>query len=89
MIELNHEYTTQELAKEFGVSYNTFRRFREKYEKHLSLFYDFKITKKGPATLYIPIEQYGEFIPLKEYTKNKRNELIKQKAKAVIANNPR
>jgi hypothetical protein len=44
---------------------------------------------KGRGIIYIFTEQYGDFIPYKDYCKSKKNKLIQNKAKAVIKTEPR
>lgn len=89
MLQLNQIYTTKELAKEMDIGYQTFRKNRQKYENHLRLFYDFMTESKGRGIIYIFTEQYGDFIPYKDYCKSKKNKLIQNKAKAVIKTEPR
>lgn len=89
MIELNKEYSTKELSAELGISYDTLRKHREMYEKHLQLFYDYNITLRGNGVYYIFIRQYNEFIPYKEYRKSKKSKLIQSKIEDTIALNNR
>lgn len=89
MIELNKPYTTEQLAKEMNICYQTFRKSRVKYEQHLDLFYEYTVDRTKKTITYVFTRQYGDFIPYKQYIKNKKNQLIKDKSKAVIACDPR
>lgn len=84
MIELNKKYSLEQLAKAMGISYNSIKHDRKKYENHLSLFYDYDITTQGRGIYYIFLEQYSPYIPYKEFSKNKRNALFQEKIKATI-----
>ena len=84
MIVLGQSYSTKELASLIEISYNQFRKNRERYEKHLELFYDYTISHKGNAVYYTFNDQYGDFIPYREYNKVKRKELFQNKIKATI-----
>lgn len=89
MIELNKKYSTKELAQAVGVSYGQFRNIREKYEKHLALFYDFTINTKGNGASYIFNQQFDDYIPYKEYSNAKRSKLLQKKIKQTISNDAR
>lgn len=41
MLEVNHEYSGKELAKEMGISNETLKAHRKKYEDYLQLFFKF------------------------------------------------
>lgn len=84
MIELGKAYTTKQLSEIIGVSYGGLRNNRERYEKHLKLFYDYTISHQGSTIYYTFNEQYGDFIPYREYNKVKRKELFQDKIKATI-----
>ena len=84
MIELNKRYSTKKLAEIIEVSYGQFRNAREKYEKHLSLFYDYHIDVKSNGIYYTFKEQYDEYIPYREYSNAKRSKLLQTKIKATI-----
>ena len=84
MIELNKKYSTKTLAEALEISYGQFRNAREKYEKHLSYFYDYTVSTKGNGTYYIFKEQYDEYIPYREYSNAKRSKLLQTKIKETI-----
>lgn len=84
MIELEKMYSSKELAQEIGISYGTFRNKRSIQEKHLQYFYDYEIINKGNNICYIFHEQYGDFIPYREYSNLKRKKLFQDKIKATI-----
>lgn len=89
MIILNKTYTARELAKECGVSYKTFFNHREREEEHLAKFYRFHMEKYKNANLYIFTEQFGDYIPYREYTAFKKINLLQQKIKETIKKDPR
>lgn len=61
MIELNKEYSYIELAKILEISPHTLKKYREKYEQHLELFYYYeKKTGDRGKILYIFHKQYEE-----------------------------
>lgn len=84
MIELEKKYSSKELAKELGISYGTLRNKRNIQEQHLKYFYDYEIIMKGNSIYYIFHEQYGDFIPYKEYSNLKRKTLFQDKIKETI-----
>lgn len=84
MIELERKYSTKELAKELGISYDRLRHNRANQEQHLKYFYDYEIMTKGNSIYYIFHEQYGDFIPYKEYSNLKRKKLFQDKIKETI-----
>lgn len=72
MIILNQEYTTQQLALELRITYETFRNYRELYENYLQAFYDYKKfinPKDGRSIIYIFYNQKQPFLFYKEYKK--------------------
>lgn len=89
MIELNKQYSTKALAQEIEVSYGRFRNARDKFEQHLSLFYDYQIEHKGNSTYYTFLEQYDTFIPYKDYSNAKRSKLLQKKIKETISKDAR
>lgn len=44
-------YSTKEIAKKLGVSYDHFRHNRELYEKYMCNFFDYKIIARGNITI--------------------------------------
>lgn len=84
MIELEKRYSSKELAQEIGISYDRLRHSRKKQEDYLKLFYNYEIINKGSSIYYIFHEQYGDFIPYKEYSNLKRKKLFQDKIKATI-----
>lgn len=72
MINLNQEYTTQQLALELNIAYNTLRNYREAYENYLQTFYDYKKfinPKDGRSIIYIFYHQKQPFLLYREYKK--------------------
>ena len=84
MIELERKYSTKELAQEIGISYDYLRRNRANQERHLKYFYDYEIINRGNSINYIFHEQYGDFIPYREYSNLKRKKLFQDKIKETI-----
>lgn len=84
MFELNVKYNTKALAEKMGVGYQTLRKYRNKYEEHLKLFYDFNITMKGSTIYYEFVEKIADFVPYVEYQRNKKSAIIKAKVEKVI-----
>lgn len=84
LIELNRTYSSKELSEIIGVSYGRFRNERERYEKHLLLFFDYRVIHKGNGVYYVFIEQYSDFITYREYSNTKRNNIIKNNIMNVI-----
>lgn len=89
MFELNVKYSTKEVAEKIGITYQTLRKAREKYENHLKLFYDFEIEHKGSTIYYVFTEQFSEYIPYFEYHYNKKTKLVREKVEKVLATNNR
>lgn len=91
MFELNKKYSTKELAQEMGVSYQTFRNNRQKYEKYLTYFYIYTIEQKGQGNRisYILTEQIDEYIPYKEYQSEKKNKTFREAIAKTIAQDNR
>lgn len=84
MIELERKYSSKELAQELGISYGTLRNKRSIQEQHLKYFYDYEVISKGNSISYIFHEQYGDFIPYREYSNLKRKKLFQDKIKETI-----
>lgn len=80
MFELNKIYSTKELAKEMEIGYQTFRNNREKFEKYLSLFFEFETKRggRGNGVHYILTFQSDEYIPYKEYYNEKKKNAFKR-----------
>lgn len=80
MFELDKMYSTKELAKEMGISYESLRTHREKYEKYLSLFFEFETKRggRGNGVHYILTFQSDEYIPYKEYYNEKKKNAFKR-----------
>lgn len=80
MFELDKIYSTKELAKEMEIGYQTFRNNREKFEKYLSLFFEFEIKRggRGNGVHYILTFQSNEYIPYKEYYNEKKKNAFKR-----------
>lgn len=89
MIEIGKMYNAKELAEMFGISYGSFRNNKDKYLKHLNIFYEYSIIQKGREIKYLIQEQYSDFIPYVEYQRNIKNALIKEKVEQVIEQDAR
>lgn len=89
MIELNKVYSTQDIATELELSYGSFRNKRELYEQHLSMFYEYKVVKKGNSISYLFTEQKEDFIPYKEFKRNQKNKTVVSHIHSAIHYDPR
>lgn len=84
LLELNKLYTTKELAEALEITYGCFRNERAKFEKHLSLFYNYVISRKSNNICYTFTEQYDEYITYKEYSRAKKNKILRNNIINVI-----
>lgn len=72
MINLNQEYTMQQLALELKIAYQTFRNCKEIYENYLQIFYDYKKfinPKDNRSIIYIFYNQKQPFLFYRDYKK--------------------
>lgn len=89
MIQLEKVYNTKELAEAMDMKYDTFRKYRDMYERHLELFYEYKKSFQGMGINYFFTNQFANYIPYKEYRKMKKYKLIQSKIAEVLASNNR
>lgn len=85
MIQLEKIYNTRELAEAMNMKYDTFRKYRDMYERHLELFYEYKKSFQGMGINYFFTNQFADYIPYKEYRKMKKYKLIQSKIAEVLA----
>lgn len=91
MLEVNHEYSGKELAKEMGISNETLKAHRKKYEDYLQLFFKFITCRKGKGNgLYYTLTyKYNDFIPYKQYMSEKRKKTFQEAIVTTIENKSR
>lgn len=81
LIELNHQYSSTEVAQLLGISLKTLGNSREKYDAYLALFFQFTKEQRGKShsfyyTFTHSYNENNELIPYKEYKKMQKNNAI-------------
>ena len=81
LIELNHQYSSTEVAQLLGISLKTLGNSREKYDAYLALFFQFTKEQRGKShsfyyTFTHSYNENNELIPYKEYKKMQKNNTI-------------
>lgn len=90
MLEENKQYTVKELAQALGVSYDNFRKQKDKFISNLGRYYDYSVDRTTKGDIYTIIRKRAEYqAPMKNKEReNIRYDVFANVITDVIKNNP-